>query len=208
MAPSLLVPVPVVPSSASKSRTAVRGMHIQPATRQAGALDTVYRTAASVFSTVASTKRRSATLVEQLALLPVQDPFEKEALNERKSTALLSKPTKRDSVSVKAACGKFRGPTTKPRGNIATSTPRLVCRSKLGNVGWHTFRHTHRAWLDNTGAPIGVQQKLMRHADITTTGKYGDALMESKRKHNSLVARRALGNQQSDGNHGSRQPAA
>ena len=70
----------------------------------------------------------------------------------------------------------------------------LAKRSKLGNVGWHTFRHTYRSWLDDAGAPIGVQQKLMRHADITTTAKYGDALMESKRKHNSIVVRKALGN--------------
>ncbi|MFP5277363.1 MAG: tyrosine-type recombinase/integrase [Acidobacteriota bacterium] len=70
----------------------------------------------------------------------------------------------------------------------------LAKRNKLDNVGWHTFRHTYRAWLDATGAPMGVQQKLMRHADISTTAKYGDALMESKRKHNSIVVRRALGN--------------
>lgn len=44
-------------------------------------------------------------------------------------------------------------------------------------------------------AEVGVQQKLMRHSDISTTAKYGDALMESKRKHNSVVARRALGNE-------------
>jgi integrase len=68
----------------------------------------------------------------------------------------------------------------------------LAKRSKLGNVGLHTFRHTYRSWLDDGGAPIGVQQKLMRHADITTTAKYGDALMESKRKHNSIVVRKAL----------------
>ena len=68
-------------------------------------------------------------------------------------------------------------------------------RNKLDNVGWHTFRHTYRSWLDDTGAPMGVQQKLMRHADISTTAKYGDALMESKRKHNSIVVRRALGNE-------------
>jgi integrase len=71
----------------------------------------------------------------------------------------------------------------------------LAKRNKLDNVGWHTFRHTYRSWLDDTGAPIGVQQKLMRHADISTTAKYGDALMESKRKHNSIVVRRALGNE-------------
>jgi hypothetical protein len=33
----------------------------------------------------------------------------------------------------------------------------------------------------------------MRHADISTTAKYGGALMESKRKHNSIVVRRAFG---------------
>lgn len=37
---------------------------------------------------------------------------------------------------------------------------------------------------DDAGAPIGVQQKLMRHADITTKARNRDALMESKRKHN------------------------
>jgi len=68
-------------------------------------------------------------------------------------------------------------------------------RNKLDNVGWHTFRHTYRSWLDDTGAPMGVQQKLMRHADISTTAKYGDALMESKRKHNLIVVRGALGNE-------------
>jgi integrase len=71
----------------------------------------------------------------------------------------------------------------------------LAKRNKLDNVGWHTFRHTYRSWLGDTGAPMGVQQKLMRHADISTTAKYGDALMESKRKHNSIVVRRALGNE-------------
>jgi len=35
---------------------------------------------------------------------------------------------------------------------------------KIGlNVGWHTFRHTYRSLLDETEAPVGVQQKLMRH---------------------------------------------
>ena len=40
----------------------------------------------------------------------------------------------------------------------------------------HTFRHTYRTWLDSVGAPTGVQQRLMRHADIRTTMNiYGDA---------------------------------
>ena len=55
-------------------------------------------------------------------------------------------------------------------------------------LGWHTFRHTYRSLLDATGAPIGVQQKLMRHAQVATTmDVYGNALMESKREANSKV---------------------
>lgn len=46
----------------------------------------------------------------------------------------------------------------------------------LGYMGTHTFRHSYRMWLDSVGAPIGVQQKLMRHADIRTTMNiYDDA---------------------------------
>jgi integrase len=56
------------------------------------------------------------------------------------------------------------------------------------NLGWHTFRHTYRSLLDASGAPIGVQQKLMRHAQVSTTmDVYGNALMHSKREANSKV---------------------
>jgi len=67
-------------------------------------------------------------------------------------------------------------------------------RAKIqGRIGWHTFRHSYRAWLDETGAPLGVQQKLMRHANISTTmNVYGGALMESKRKANTSVVQRVL----------------
>ena len=67
-------------------------------------------------------------------------------------------------------------------------------KAGLGDgIGWHTFRHTYRSWLDATGAPIGVQQKLMRHAQVSTTMNiYGNASMKSKRKANSKVARMAL----------------
>lgn len=63
----------------------------------------------------------------------------------------------------------------------------------LGDIGWHTFRHTYRSWLDSVGTPIGVQQKLMRHAQIATTmNVYGNAMMESKRAANSKVVQMAL----------------
>ncbi|MFZ0745833.1 MAG: tyrosine-type recombinase/integrase [Terracidiphilus sp.] len=92
-----------------------------------------------------------------------------------------------------AAIGKRCTDTDGETVAVHTERRQLAKVRKLDNVGWHTFRHTYRSWLDDAGAPIGVQQKLMRHSDISTTAKYGDALMESKRKHNSVVARRALG---------------
>ena len=62
-----------------------------------------------------------------------------------------------------------------------------------GPIGWHTLRHSYRAWLDKTGAPLGVQQKLMRHANISTTmNVYGGAFMESKRKANTSVVQSVL----------------
>lgn len=63
----------------------------------------------------------------------------------------------------------------------------------LGDIGWHSLRHTYRALLDATGAPMGVQQKLMRHASITTTmNVYGDAYMDDKRTVNAAVVGRMI----------------
>lgn len=71
---------------------------------------------------------------------------------------------------------------------------RWEAAGKFGSVGWHTFRHTYRAWLDSTGAPTGVQQKLMRHAQVSTTmNVYGNALMTAKREANSKVVKMVLG---------------
>jgi integrase len=70
---------------------------------------------------------------------------------------------------------------------------RWKAAGKYGSVGWHTFRHTYRSWLDDTGAPVGVQQKLMRHAQVSTTmNVYGNALMDAKREANSKVVKKAL----------------
>ncbi len=70
---------------------------------------------------------------------------------------------------------------------------RWAAAGKYGSVGWHSFRHTYRSWLDDTGAPVGVQQKLMRHAQVATTmNVYGNALMEAKREANTAVVRKVL----------------
>jgi integrase len=56
-------------------------------------------------------------------------------------------------------------------------------------VGWKTFRHSYRSWLDQTEAPMGVQRELMRHASIQTTmNVYGRAMTDSKRQaHRNVV---------------------
>jgi integrase len=64
--------------------------------------------------------------------------------------------------------------STLPRGHSQRKIPvhaalrGATVKAKLGSVGWHTFRHIYRFLLDDTGAPIGVQQKLMSHGDIGT----------------------------------------
>jgi len=62
----------------------------------------------------------------------------------------------------------------------------------IGHVSSHVFRHTHRTWLDSVGTPLGVQQRLMRHADIRTTMQYGDALTDDMREAHKKVVRLAL----------------
>ena len=61
-------------------------------------------------------------------------------------------------------------------------------RCGIGRIGWHSFRHTLRTLLDETGAPMKVQQELMRHADIRTTmNVYGKAMDASKREAHGKV---------------------
>lgn len=55
------------------------------------------------------------------------------------------------------------------------------------------MRHTYRSWLDSVGTPVGVQQKLMRHADIRTTmNVYGDAATDEMTEAQSKVVGLAL----------------
>jgi integrase len=69
-------------------------------------------------------------------------------------------------------------------------------RCGIGHIGWHTFRHTFRSLLDETGAPLKVQQELMRHADIRTTMNiYGKAMEKSKREAHGKVVRLVLASQ-------------
>lgn len=66
---------------------------------------------------------------------------------------------------------------------------------KLGLVGvcWHTFPRSYRSWLDEAGTPVGVQQKLMRHASVSTiVNNHGGASLKAKGKANGKIVRRVL----------------
>jgi integrase len=55
-------------------------------------------------------------------------------------------------------------------------------------LGWHTFRHSYRSWLEASGAGMTIQKELMRHASIQTTmNVYGRAMTDSKREANTQV---------------------
>lgn len=60
---------------------------------------------------------------------------------------------------------------------VKQEVQRAAEASGIGRLTTHAFRHSYRTWLDSVGTPVGVQQKLMRHADIRTTmNTYGDAV--------------------------------
>jgi integrase len=86
-------------------------------------------------------------------------------------------------------CQSDYGETVPPGKPAKIAVKRAAKLAGLGDdIGWHTFRHTYRSWLDETGAPMKVQQELMRHASIQTTmNVYGRAMTETKRRANSQV---------------------
>ena len=56
---------------------------------------------------------------------------------------------------------------------------RAASAAKVGHLGTHSFRHTHRSWFDAVGTSVAVQQKMMRHADIRTIMNiYGDVVTD------------------------------
>ena len=64
-------------------------------------------------------------------------------------------------------------------------------------LGWHSFRHSYRSLLDETGAPTGVQQKLMRHSNVATTmNVYGNATRKAKQDANSRVVQLVMSKEQ------------
>lgn len=91
-------------------------------------------------------------------------------------------------------------------GNVATGRPfhRDTLQFKylapagkaLGivNLGWHSLRHSYRAFLRALNTDPETQQLLMRHANLSTTMEYGvdDPLMEVKRPANEALVEALL----------------
>jgi integrase len=85
-------------------------------------------------------------------------------------------------------------------GNIDTGKPyhadtmpqrhlnKAAAKIGLPKLGWHAFRHTCRARLSELGLPLEVQQKLMRHASIDMTTKYGrNSMLNVTRPANAQI---------------------
>lgn len=76
---------------------------------------------------------------------------------------------------------------------ILTSTEYAKAIARGKEVGWHTFRHSYRAWLGDSGAKMELQRDLMRHSNITTTMDiYGGTFPEGLREANHKVVENLL----------------
>ncbi len=64
----------------------------------------------------------------------------------------------------------------------------------IRHISPHSFRHSYRAWLDELGAPITVQQRAMRHGDIRVTMSYGETVGDGLREASSRLAAKAIPN--------------
>ena len=80
--------------------------------------------------------------------------------------------------------------------------------AKIGTeIGWQTFRHSYRSWLDETGAPLTVQKELMRHASIQTTMNiYGKAMTDTKRQAHRKVVEMVLKSSKTEDGNGMKGP--
>jgi len=87
------------------------------------------------------------------------------------------------------------------RGTLPWSYPRVLkvftkaaAVAQVGHIRPHVLRHTYRAWLSDSGAPLELQRKLMRHTSITMTMQYGDHETDRELADlNARVARTASG---------------
>lgn len=80
----------------------------------------------------------------------------------------------------------FAGDSGKPRwpeSMLSKHIKPAALRADIGNIGWHTFRHTYSSLLHSLGTKPAIQKELLRHANIQTTlNVYTQALSPEKRQ--------------------------
>jgi integrase len=86
----------------------------------------------------------------------------------------------------------FAGDSGKPRWKdclLADYLKPAAAKAGIGNIGWHTFRHTYSTLLHALGTTPAVQKELLRHANIQTTmNVYTQAISADKRDAATKVA--------------------
>jgi len=93
----------------------------------------------------------------------------------------------------------FAGDSGKPRWQgmiLKDYIQPAAAKGGIGKVGWHTFRHSYRAWLKRFAAPVEIQKELMRHSNLKTTLEiYGiePDVAPAHREANSSVVKMLLG---------------
>lgn len=55
---------------------------------------------------------------------------------------------------------------------LLTHLKKVSNAAGIGNIGWHTLRHTFASHLAVRGVPVPVVQALLGHASISTTMRY------------------------------------
>jgi len=85
----------------------------------------------------------------------------------------------------------FAGDSGNPRWPESMLTDHIkpaATKAGVGNIGWHTFRHSYSTLLHSLGTTPAVQKELLRHADIQTTMNiYTQAVTPAKREAASKV---------------------
>ena len=99
---------------------------------------------------------------------------------------------KAKAAPVAASDFLFAGPTGKPRwpdSILADYLKPAARQAGIGNIGWHTFRHTYSTLLHALGTRPAVQKELLRHSDIQTTMNiYTQAITSEKREAATSLA--------------------
>jgi integrase len=86
-----------------------------------------------------------------------------------------------------------QGGTRWPESFLKDHIKPAANRAGIGNVGWHTFRHTYATLLAELDTKPAVQKELLRHANISTTmNVYTRAVQKSLRKAAQKAVRALL----------------